>query len=80
MNSQAFARRIEVGQKLREFCVGLRVFPHIAAELFAGAGLGTCDAGVLQTPDPDRFAAIDSSAGWIASLVYWTPCLHSPFG
>lgn len=52
----------------------------IAGELFTGAGLGTYNAGILQTLDPDTFEAIQSTGGWLETFVYWTPCLHTHLG
>jgi len=51
-----------------------------AGELFTGAGLGTYNAGILQTLDPDTFEAIDSSGGYLETFVFWTPCVHSHLG
>ena len=49
-------------------------------EFFTGQGLGTYNAGILQSINRDTLRAIRSSGGWMELFVYWTPCLHSHFG
>lgn len=49
-------------------------------ELFHGQGLGTYNAGILQTINVESFDAVRASGGWFEFWYYWTPCLHSHFG
>ena len=49
-------------------------------ELVHGQGLGTYNAGILQTINAERFTAVQTSGGWLEAWYYWTPCLHSHFG
>ncbi|PQO43955.1 hypothetical protein [Blastopirellula marina] len=49
-------------------------------ELYAGQGLGTYNAGVLQNVNTSTLQAIRSSGGFGEFFYYWTPCLHSHFG
>jgi len=52
----------------------------IQGELIHGQGLGTYNAGILQTTNAETFQAVRTSGGWIEGWYYWTPCVHSHVG
>ena len=52
----------------------------IQGELVHGRGLGTYNAGILQTINAETFNTVRTTGGWVEAWYYWTPCVHSHFG
>lgn len=52
----------------------------VAGEVFTGEGLGTYNAGILQSINGDTLEGIRTTGGWLETFVFWNPCLHSHTG
>jgi hypothetical protein len=52
----------------------------VMGEFYTGQTLGTYNAGILQTVNPETLEGVRTTGGWLEAFVYWTPCLHSHTG